>query len=1005
MLLDGPSPPTRRVTSFWQWLRTARDTSADSPILLVVDEPPAGVVLGGTVHLTGSVIGPSPIVRLELLCDDEPVSIGSIGHLRSNGSAIHAHLPNGDRSGFVLDWNAAGLGAGPHSVAVRAVDSRGRTTQVVVRSCETPPVRLRLNIDRPIADGALVSGSVPISGWTTGPVKVVRIDVLCDGEHVGATSVGMPRPDVEAALPGFRDADRSGFEFVWDTSRVPLGPHVIAVRAVDASGSVLEVERRVEVNLPLQLEVEEPPYDEALIRGPVCVSGWAAGPFLVARVEVECDGRPVAAPDMEVRGDVSEPRSDSVDGARSLFEVELKPRPAPGMREITVRAIDVRSRIATVTRRVLVAPARTPGTRPVCRSFALYTSSLGNYFFWEIRDLLAAGLRELGFAVEIRDERYGFSCDADWHIVVAPHEFFYLGTGQGLLRELPQRAILLNTEQPSTRWFALASDCFSRAHTVWDINVESSRIITERGHPSRFLPLGFSAAFEAAAEVRDLPQHSGTCFLEPEVRKHSSDKASLHDRPLDILFVGHASRRRELFFGRAAELLSRYRCYLHLANAAKPIIPGQTTHLNTSTVMGLAQRSKIVLNLHHGIDKYFEWHRIVIGGIWQRALVITEPCGIAPPFQAGADFIEAPLEDIPKSIAYYLSSETGRREAENVARHGFQTLTEKCRLAECLRELILHLHDVPRFPEAFSAESGNGADHSLPHAHSDIFEDRTPSVRHDIEHTEFAARMEDVENARQELLASGDLSKEEQQLLSSISVEVHSADEMYERGRGHHYVSVGLSAYRCVRSALRACGVENDITAILDFPCGYGRVLRFLRAAFPNAKIFAGEIQKAALDFNARRFSAHTFRSTTDFTRLTVDERFDLIWCGSLLTHLDESHAVDLLRFFRRHLTDRGVCVFTTHGSLSVDWILEKKYGYGLTEEGQERVIEEFREKGYGYVDYPNRSGYGIAVVSHSHMVELAKHAGDWAEVLHLEHGWAYHQDLYAFAASPPGRI
>jgi len=68
------------------------------------------------------------------------------------------------------------------------------------------------------------------------------------------------------------------------------------------------------------------------------------------------------------------------------------------------------------------------------KRFALYTSFEGNYFFHEIRDLIAAGLNELGIEARFRNEREGFDNKADWHLVIAPHEFFELGAGRDLAR-------------------------------------------------------------------------------------------------------------------------------------------------------------------------------------------------------------------------------------------------------------------------------------------------------------------------------------------------------------------------------------------------------------------------------------------------------------------------------------------------------------------------------------------------------------------------------------------
>jgi hypothetical protein len=37
--------------------------------------------------------------------------------------------------------------------------------------------------------------------------------------------------------------------------------------------------------------------------------------------------------------------------------------------------------------------------------------------------------------------------------------------------------------------------------------------------------------------------------------------------------------------------------------------------MDTKSVVGLCQRARIALNIHHGVDQFFEWHRIVMLGI------------------------------------------------------------------------------------------------------------------------------------------------------------------------------------------------------------------------------------------------------------------------------------------------------------------------------------------------------------------------------------------------------
>jgi SAM-dependent methyltransferase len=368
-----------------------------------------------------------------------------------------------------------------------------------------------------------------------------------------------------------------------------------------------------------------------------------------------------------------------------------------------------------VSRRVYRRTARQLGLSAIRRAirkgtndrFALYTSSLGNYFFTDLRDVLAAGLKELGFEVSLRDERHDFDDWVDWHVVLAPHEFFALGRGSTLRREdFPRSLILINTEQPSTKWFALATKNFPHAHHIWDINYESARAIRALGFACDYLRLGYTHDAEGLREVSAMPAHAGTCFLDPAVRDRSYLDRPISERPIDILFLGHLSPRRENFFAKAAPVLSSHRCYLHLSDASEPLVQGRNTFMNKATSVGLAQRSKIVLNLHHGQDKYFEWHRIVMLGIWQRALVVSEPCNATLPFRAGVDFVEAELENIPAALAHYLSSTEGQREAQRIAQHGFNTLISDCKLVDSLRPLINALHRSENFQRPFDDGQG-----------------------------------------------------------------------------------------------------------------------------------------------------------------------------------------------------------------------------------------------------------------------------------------------------------
>ena len=260
-------------------------------------------------------------------------------------------------------------------------------------------------------------------------------------------------------------------------------------------------------------------------------------------------------------------------------------------------------------------------------------------------------------------------------------------------------------------------------------------------------------------------------------------------------------------------------------------------------------------------------------------------------------------------------------------------------------------------------------------------------------------RAVDFRLARRELSYSHALSEHERRLLADVSVRIDLDDGMYA-GSASSYLRVGLSALRAIELALaEAAKPIAEVRAILDFPSGYGRVLRFLKVRFPAAAITVSEIDGKALEFCRRTFSVQATPSHERLRELEDIGRFDLVWCGSLITHVDRDATANLLAFFRRQLGPGGVCVVTTHGPRSAEWIEARTETYRLSPAAQRELLAQFHQGGYGYVDYERRRGYGVSLISRQRMLEIAAGVGNWRNACYLEHGWAEHQDVYAFVA------
>jgi SAM-dependent methyltransferase len=226
-----------------------------------------------------------------------------------------------------------------------------------------------------------------------------------------------------------------------------------------------------------------------------------------------------------------------------------------------------------------------------------------------------------------------------------------------------------------------------------------------------------------------------------------------------------------------------------------------------------------------------------------------------------------------------------------------------------------------------------------------------------------------------------------------ISAEISPNDAMFVPEWREHYVGVGLEALRAIKLAMLA-GNKSRIGSILDLPCGHGRVMRVLRSAFPDARITACDIDRDAVDFCAQTFGATPVYSHEDPDRIPVYDRFDLVWCGSLLTHVDAFAWPRFLRFFNQCVAPGGLFVFTVHGRESVQWVREGKCNYSLAD--VPAILNEYDRDGFGFQVYPAHPlpGYGISLSSPSWVANQVIEMTDLRLVLYLESGWDNHQDV-----------
>ncbi len=225
-----------------------------------------------------------------------------------------------------------------------------------------------------------------------------------------------------------------------------------------------------------------------------------------------------------------------------------------------------------------------------------------------------------------------------------------------------------------------------------------------------------------------------------------------------------------------------------------------------------------------------------------------------------------------------------------------------------------------------------------------------------------------------------------------VDGEIDPNDFMYNATSPEAYHRGGSTALRAMRLALLAAE-KGDPQRILDLPSGYGRVLRYMRAAWPDAEIVACDLLPEAVSFCASKFAATPLLSVEDPGELSLTGRFDLIWCGSLLTHLPVTAWAGWMEVFEKATGSGDLLLFSVHGRY-VEHIMRNGGSYQLSPDSVAQVLAELDETGTGYANYSGQTGYGISLTRAEWVVRELLKREVWILESYSERALNEHQDI-----------
>src|SRR5262249_51229694 len=147
----------------------------------------------------------------------------------------------------------------------------------------------------------------------------------------------------------------------------------------------------------------------------------------------------------------------------------------------------------------------------------------------------------------------------------------------------------------------------------------------------------------------------------------------------------------------------------------------------------------------------------------------------------------------------------------------------------------------------------------------------------------------------------------------------------------------------------------------------YGRLLRCLRAALPDATLHAYDLEPEAVEFCAREFRCVPVVTGWRPRNTSLTNTYDLVISVSLVTHTRLAFFRDVLSLWERMLRPGAFLFFTYLGERYLnEWVAGRlRYGQVVTPEAISATLGDFRRDGHAFcgstTTYSEKGDYGIA--------------------------------------------
>ena len=319
-------------------------------------------------------------------------------------------------------------------------------------------------------------------------------------------------------------------------------------------------------------------------------------------------------------------------------------------------------------------------------NFDILVSAATPLPFVEAAQAIGRALETAGCSIDILEDSLPPADVGRVALVLGPHEVYrHLDVDPRELDRSLGRTVIIGSARPSAIGWDRTLRHAALAGAVLDISDAGVTAFAAAGIEARRLRLGYEPAMDRSA-------------------------GGIDTRPLDVMFLGTSTPRRQRLVAATAPFLSRWDTDLHftegVASRGSPV-PG---FISGEDKYRLLATTKIVLNLHPGDDPLFEWLR-ARDAMSNGCLLVSELSSGATPLDPGRHFVSVDHSHLGPSLDRLLSEP---ERLEEIRATGAAFFRDNVRLADEVETIIAAAERLPRRPRRPTRSSHRSGPDPMP---------------------------------------------------------------------------------------------------------------------------------------------------------------------------------------------------------------------------------------------------------------------------------------------------